>query len=250
MTEGIIFYEGASPLDGKPIVGIALPDKKSGNRKTGRMASTLIIRSDIDPITASRLGEDYSICGDCIHRGVPNPNKESGGADERSCYVMLLYVLSVYKTYKKGKYTRVSGHTALANWFEGMTVRLGSYGDPSIIPSYIWDSILSKSKGRTGYTHQFGVDNADVRADMCMISVDNLEQAEYQWSLGNRTFRVGASVSEMIRGKEILCPASEEAGKRTTCVDCKLCSGNTIKAKNIFIPSHGSGKKHYNRKVA
>jgi hypothetical protein len=54
----------------------------------------------------------------------------------------------------------------------------------------------------------------------------------------------------MIRGKEILCPASEEAGRRTTCVDCKLCSGNTIKAKNIFIPSHGGGKKHYNRKVA
>ena len=85
---------------------------------------------------------------------------------------------------------------------------------------------------------------------MCMISVDNVEQAEHQWSLGNRTFRVGANVSEMIRGKEILCPASEEAGRRTTCVDCKLCSGNTIKAKNIFIPSHGGGKKHYNRKVA
>ena len=88
MENGIIFYEGASPLDGKPIVGIALPDKKTGNSKTGRMASTLIIRSDIDPITASRLGEDYSICGDCMHRGIANPNKTSGGADERSCYVM------------------------------------------------------------------------------------------------------------------------------------------------------------------
>ena len=38
----------------------------------------------------------------------------------------------------------------------------------------------------------------------------------------------------MVKGKEILCPASEEAGRRTTCDKCKLCSGMTINAKSIL----------------
>ena len=238
-----IIYDGNSLLDGKPIVVIAIP--KSSNDKTGNMVQTFIICKDTDPITASGRGEDYSICGNCVHRGVPNFKKNSGGADKRSCYVMLLGVLSVYKAYKKGNYTLAQGHDGIAQLGADREVRLGTYGDTSAVPSYIWDSLLSKSSGRTGYTHQHNVEGADVRPDLCMISADTLEQAEYHWSLGNRTFRVGKSLDEMVKGKEILCPASEEAGRRTTCEKCKLCSGNTIKAKSIFIPAHGTGKSNY-----
>ena len=71
-----ILYEGASLLDGKPIVVIGIP--KSSNSKTGGMFQTIIMRSDIDPITASRLGEDFSVCGDCVHRGVPHTGKTGG----------------------------------------------------------------------------------------------------------------------------------------------------------------------------
>lgn len=241
--KGVILYEGASLLDGMPIVVIAIINTK--NRKNGGMIQIFIMRSDIDPITASRLGEDYSICGDCVHRGVANPNKKSGGADKRSCYVMLLMLLSIYKAYKKGKYKRLHGHTAISEWFRDELVRLGAYGDPSAVPSYIWDSVLLYTKGRTGYTHQFSTKGADVRTDMCMVSVDNLEQAKHQWELGNRTFRVGKFVTDMIRDKEVLCPASDEAGKRTTCDKCKLCSGNEIQAKSVFIPVHGNGKNNY-----
>ena len=197
-----IIYDGNSLLDGKPIVVIAIP--KSSNDKTGNMVQTFIICKDTDPITASRRGEDYSICGNCIHRGIPNHKKNSGGADKRSCYVMLLVVLSVYKAYKKGNYTLAQGHDDITKLGADREVRLGTYGDTSAVPSYVWDSLLSKSSGRTGYTHQHNV-----------------------------------------QGKEILCPASEEAGRRTTCIECKLCSGNTISAKNIFIPAHGTGKNNY-----
>ena len=238
-----IIYDGNSLLDGKPIVVIAIP--KSSNNKTGNMVQTFIICKDTDPITASRRGEDYSICGNCIHRGIPNHKKNSGGADKRSCYVMLLGVLSVYKAYKKGNYTLAQGHDGLAQLGADREVRLGTYGDTSAVPSYVWDSLLSKSSGRTGYTHQHNVEGADVRPDLCMISADTKEQAEYHWSLGHRTFRVGKSIHDMVKGKEILCPASEEAGRRTTCIECKLCSGNTISAKNIFIPAHGTGKNNY-----
>jgi hypothetical protein len=240
---GVILFEGNSLVDNKPIVIIAVEDTK--NTKNGNLIQTFIMRSDIDPITANRQGEDYSVCGDCIHRGTPNFTKNSGGADKRSCYVMLLMLLSVYKAYKKGKYKRLRGHTAISEWFRGKLVRLGAYGDPSVVASYFWDSVLLHSKGRTGYTHQFNTKGADVRTDMCMVSVDNLDQAKQQWKLGNRTFRVGGSITDMIPKEEVVCPASEEAGKRTTCDRCKLCSGSNIKAKSIFIVAHGNGKNHY-----
>jgi len=244
--QGVILFEGASGLDGKPTVVIAIKD--TTNRKTGGMVQTFIMRSDIDPITASRTGEDYSVCGDCIHRGKANPDKKSGGADDRTCYVMLLMLLSIYKAYNRGAYVKLQADQ-IPDWFEDELVRLGSYGDPMAVPSWLWDDVLSKAKGHTGYGHQFGVKGADVRPDLCMISVDNVAQAKHQWSLGNRTFRVGNSVDDMVQGSEILCPASDEAGKRTTCDKCKLGSGNQIQAKSVFIPVHGNGKNNY-RKVA
>ena len=78
-----------------------------------------------------------------------------------------------------------------------------------------------------------------------MRSADTLEEAQQAWANGERTFRVTANVNDIVQGKEIVCPASEEAGKRTTCEQCKLCSGNTINAKSIVIMAHGAGSKHY-----
>ena len=243
-----ILYEGASLLDGKPIVVIGIP--KSSNSKTGGMFQTIIMRSDIDPITASRLGEDFSVCGECVHRGVPHEG-DSGGAKKRSCYVMLLMVLSVFKAYKKGNYKRVqpvglqSMHDALADIGYGLVIRLGSYGDPAAVPSYLWESLVSKAKGRTGYSHQATLEGADYRPDLTMRSADTIQEAEQAWARGERTFRVTANVNDIVQGKEIMCPASEEAGRRTTCEQCKLCSGNTINAKSIAIVVHGTGSKHY-----
>ena len=55
---GYIIYEGASLLDGKPIVAIALTGK-STNTKTGAMIQTFIIRSDIDPLTANKIWRGF-----------------------------------------------------------------------------------------------------------------------------------------------------------------------------------------------
>ena len=237
-----IIYEDPSLLDGKPIAVIAIP--KSSNVKTGDMLQTIIIRTDIDPITASRTGEDYSICGSCVHRGKPHDG-DSGGAKERSCYVMLLMVLSVYKAYKKGNYKRISGHDAIASIGADTLVRLGTYGDPAAVPSYIWESLLTNANGHTGYSHQANIDSADYRPDLTMRSADSLDEAQAAWARGERTFRVTANARDIVQGKEILCPASNEAGNRTTCDKCKLCSGNTINAKSIVIMAHGAGSKHY-----
>ena len=58
---GFVLYEGNSVLDGKPIAAIAT--LSSSNVKTGNMIQVWIIRTDINPVEASKLGDDISICG-------------------------------------------------------------------------------------------------------------------------------------------------------------------------------------------
>jgi RecJ-like exonuclease len=81
-----------------------------------------------------------------------------------------------------------------------------------------------------------------------MLSADTIEQARLAWSQGLRTYRTVESIEEIDAQNEILCPASEQAGKRTTCEKCKLCSGSkgkAQKARSVAIPVHGAGKKHF-----
>ena len=75
-----------------------------------------------------------------------------------------------------------------------------------------------------------------------MASVDTIEEREEAKKAGWRTFRVAEKFTgeDIVLPGEILCPASEEAGKRTTCDKCGLCAGLSRKAKDIMIPVHGS----------
>ena len=240
-----IAYEGPSLYDGKPIV--VLIQVGSDNRKTGDMVQTYVIRSDIDPVTASRLGEDKSVCGDCIHMGTPNPDATKGQAIDRTCYVTLAHApLGKYKAYKAGRYSYVSGHDAIAELGRNQVVRVGTYGDPSAVPQYIWQSLTSACKGWTSYTH--GAVNPNPH--MHMTSADSAAQATRAWDRGERTFRVVSSLADIMRDKEALCPASEEAGKRSTCDRCKLCAGASIQAKSIAIVAHGTSKRKAKARVA
>ena len=239
-NQSYVIYDGPSLIDGKPIVAIA--QVKTGNRKTGDMVQTWILRSDIDPITASRTGEDSSICGDCPHKGKPS-DKATGWAVGRSCYVNLLFAPNgVYKAYKRGAYPTAQGHDAIRAIGLLRGVRLGSYGDPMAVPEYVWRSLTSGAEFVTAYTH-----GANAMPDMIMTSADNATQAKEAWDKGERTFRVISALDKLIKGKEVLCPASEEAkaasGKAVTCAACKLCGGNSIKAKSVAIVAHGASKR-------
>ena len=239
-NESYIIYEGPSMIDGAPIVCIA--QRNSGNRKTGDMVQTFIIRSDIDPITASRTGGDHAVCGTCPHRGKAHDG-DNGQAIGRTCYVTLAHApLGKYKAYKRGAYPTASGHAAIAAIGAGRMVRLGTYGDMSAIPSYVTDSLLSDAKGWTAYTHQNDCATAHTNANIYMTSADSKPAALKAWERGERTFRVIPSVDDLIKGKEILCPASDEAGKRVQCDACGLCAGASIKAKSIAIVAHGTAK--------
>lgn len=237
MNRSFIIYEGPSLIDGSPIVAIA--QVKSGNRKTGDMVQTWILRSDIDPITASRTGADSAICGDCPHKGKPS-DKATGWAKDRTCYVNLLFAPNgVYKAYKRGAYEVARVPDNIATIGLGRGVRLGSYGDPAAVPSYIWESLTRYAEFVTAYTHN----PINPMPHKIMTSADNAAQAQEAWDKGERTFRVVSDLAQIIKGKEVLCPASDEAGNRATCASCKLCGGNNIKAKSVAIVAHGASKR-------
>jgi len=249
---GFVIYEGPSLLDGSPIVAVALVGKSS-NTKTGAMLQTYILRADVDPITANRTGADVSICGECPLRGIPRPGATSGTAAHRGCYVTLMHgPRNVYATFRRGRYPVLrGGHYArdVAALGRARRVRLGTYGDPAAVPSYVWDALLSEADGHTGYTHQYRNGQSSADRGTCMASVSTEAEARESWDAGWRTFRIIADVANLVAGREILCPASAEAGKRTTCATCNLCGGANIKAKSIAIVAHGAGKNHAKRSV-
>ncbi len=226
---GYTIFEGKSPITGDDI--IAVITLKSTNIKTGNMASMWILHKDLSPIEASKEGKDESICGMCPHR------HNLGGA----CYVTLFQApLQVWKSYHKGNYPKVNDMSI----FEGMSVRFGAYGDPNVIPIDILVQLKSVVKNSTSYTHQWKTesDNESLKA-VSMASVDNKAEAKLAIENGWRYFRVTNDISDIDKATEIVCPNTT---KGIQCIDCGLCKGNTIKAKNIVIEVHGSKKKKFN----
>lgn len=239
-AQSSVIYRGPSLIDGKPIVVVAVISKR--NKKTGSMLQTYILRSDLSPCEASKTGEDYSICGNCPLRGIATSDPKRKQAEKRGCYVVLGQgPTGVYKGLERGIYPDALDLEEIAAIGAGRLVRIGSYGDGGAVPSAIWQALLSKANGWTAYSHQSGIARADVRPEIYMISADSEEQATQAWGKGQRTFRVIKDVSDVIKGKEILCPASVEAGQKTDCANCRLCAGASIKAKSIAIVAHGAG---------
>ena len=226
---GYTIFEGKSPITGDDI--IAVITLRSTNIKTGNMASMWILHKALSPIEASKEGKDESICGMCPHR------HNLGGA----CYVTLFQApLQVWKSYHKGNYPKVNDMTI----FEGMSVRFGAYGDPNVIPIDILVQLKSVVKNSTSYTHQWKTesDNESLKS-VSMASVDNKAEATLAIQNGWRYFRVTNDISDINKATEIVCPNTT---KGIQCIDCGLCKGNTIKAKNIVIEVHGSKKKKFN----
>jgi len=222
-----IIYNGPSLLDGKPIVVIATYSNR--NTKTGKVVQTYILRSDINPLEASKTGQDFSICGSCPMRGEVTTDPKRKIAKGRKCYVNLGQgVLIVFKSYNRGVYKEGDPRTMGRDRF----VRVGTYGDPAAVPSHVWDELLAECETWTAYTHQ-----KPWRPDIAMQSADSYDEAKAHWAEGRRTFRVIVDLGDIDKTNEALCPASKEAGRRVQCTACKLCKGSSL-AKSIAIVEH------------
>lgn len=229
-TNGMILYRGPSVLNGSPIVVVATGlATSSDNKKTGAMVQTWIIRDDMSPVDAVKTGADNAICGDCPHRGT-------------SCYVPVFQApLSVFKSVQRGIYPTATSADAIAEALAGKMVRLGSYGDPAAVPMWVWDAAISRASGHTGYTHQWR--KAPELARYVMASADSPSDHFAAKLLGFRVFRVRTE-TQPVEDREVICPASAEAGYKTNCATCRACGGLSARAKaDITIVAHGAASK-------
>ena len=220
---GFLFYRGASPIDGAPLIGIATLN--SDNRKTGDMVQTWILREDISPTMARSTGEDRSFCGDCPVRG--------------PCYVNWGQApASIFRAYHRGGYIDLRRKPAVMRRIvSGRVVRMGAAGDPAMIPLQHWLRVLQGADGWTGYTHQWRHPWAQPMRELCMASVESLEDQDLARSMGWRTYRIRRQ-DEPLEFNEIACP-SDTTGRK--CIDCVACDG-ALKpsAASVAIVVHGS----------
>ncbi len=236
----MIVWQGPSLIDPEQeIVCIVTGFNGTSNPKTGQMLQSWILHAHHHPAAALKSGYDYAICGRCPHRPDPLTGK-------RSCYVNIMGPSQVWNKYKRGGYEEVSlsefGHPK----FRGRAIRIGAYGDPAAVPLAVWESICYNTRMHTGYTHQWR-DCAPAYAKFCMASCESEAEVAEAEAMGYRCFHVTPENLDI--QNHILCPASEEAGKKRTCDSCGLCAGNYSDRPNrvphVRITVHGRGANLY-----
>lgn len=233
MSLGFVLYGGPSRINGAPIVVVAT--LTSENHKTGNMIQTWILSASEKPHQALQSGADDAVCGDC-----PLRPANSGG-----CYVATHQApLQVYVNWKAGKYPkldlRLRSHRSA---FRNRIVRIGAYGDPAAVPIDVFDGVLKYAAGHTGYTHQWA--RFPEYSRLLMASVHTEFEAQCAADLGWRTFRI-RTADQPVLPTEVVCPASDEAGKSRTCLECGGCNGRRNmqdRRRSFVIVNHGR-KRH------
>jgi hypothetical protein len=226
--KGAVVWEGASLLDGAPIVLIA-PLGKYVNRKTGPVVQTYIMRADIGPTDAARTGDDASVCGDCPHR------HHTGDA----CYVNLGHgPWNIWQAWQRGAYGHLDDEFLDA--IRGKLLRIGAYGDPAAVPVDVWEMLAESAGSHIGYTHQWHTAAAAGLRHLCMASVDNSLEESMAQLAGWRTFRV-------LGPQETPAPRTFQCVNDTKgiqCQDCRACYGarpdRAEQPASVWIRPHGS----------
>jgi len=225
VSNGYIIHED----DSRVIIATGF-SKASDNRKTGDMIQIWILVKSVDPVEAIKQGLDRLICGSCVHRG-------DGTGGERSCYVNAGQApLGIWRAWRAGRYPTLQ----FMDIFAGRKVRFGAYGDPVHIPLPIALAIAGVSSGHTGYTHQWRKPSLQGWKTLLMASVDTTAELLIARAMGWSTFRVSPDMDH--RTFETLC-ASERNG--TPCSVCLGCPGSRNGIQSVWIPAHGTGRRHF-----
>jgi hypothetical protein len=117
---------------------------------------------------------------------------------------------------------------------QGRYIRFGTYGEPTLIPVDLVGDMVKVSKSHTGYTHQWA--KKPEFASYFMASIHNEKQLGIAEKMGFRGF-LATSDPELVKNA-IVCPASKEAGFKSTCEKCGLCSGERKGKKHVQILEH------------
>jgi hypothetical protein len=250
MYPSAIAWEGRSLFDRAPIAVVVsnIGNVYSKNPKCGKyMAQATILRTDMHPQDAVLTGKDFSICGDCKHRGRCATNSRGVVVSTRSCYVLLQPIISVYHAVKNGSYTRmapraISEQIRRRALLRGAppALRIGTYGDPAAVPTSVWKDLASEVTVVVGYTHQWRRCDQALRSLM-MASADTQDEAREAQLIGWRTFRI-LTPGQKPASTETLC---RNVRTGTACQVCGLCRGTSLRAKHVAMPLHGSKRVHF-----
>jgi hypothetical protein len=231
----MIIWRGQSKATGASIAvhltNVSGIQRRSKNTKIGDMAQAWILPASQNPYTATKTGLDKSVCFSCSHR--PEVAQTEGAA---SCYVTTHRApLAIYKSAKGSRTVHVE---TLRDHLHQLPLRIGAYGDPAAVPVHVWRTLLSYVPGHTSYTQQW--QSQPYLRRVAMASTTTPADTRKAWRKGWRTFRTKAANEPVLQG-EIVCPASKEAGHKTTCSQCLLCDGAVgryDRRKSIVIDRH------------
>ena len=209
-------------------------ERSSSNTKTGDMVQLAILPIDNKP-TAALKNRQLPNCGDC--------------ALISTCYVNTVSLNAVYDQTVNQAVSAVPKQLRQA-------VRLGSWGDPGLLPLDLLQQLSRAAGAHTGYTHlwqQIGQEYSQV----LMASIDHLtakkqgltvqELKQLAWDKGYRTYTI-LQPGEQQSAQERSCLY---VSNNTQCRYCMLCNGAGSK-RSIAAPLHGPASKQiaYTRSAA
>ena len=175
---------------------------------------------------------DQAVCFDC-------PFSQNRGCYTAKIEQYMGFLSSLRSIGKKQQWEDIPEYSdsiaqQIVNMAKGRYVRLGTYGEPSLIPLPLMSQVCGASKSWTGYTHQYM--RKPEYAPYLMASLHSDRQMTYAERLGFRAF---IASKERLAKPFVNCPASNEAGFKSTCSACGLCSGTSGKgSKSVWILEH------------
>lgn len=115
---------------------------------------------------------------------------------------------------------------------QGTFVRFGTYGEPSLHPFKLIEDMVNVANNWTGYTHQW------MRNELGRFFMASVHDAQGQAQASDKGYR-SYIATETKLSEYVNCPASKEAGYKSSCSKCGLCSGTEGKGnKSIYILNH------------
>jgi hypothetical protein len=215
--------------------------KLSATKKLGGRFIVQTYHYDLQQVINNDLTMDKENCLDCPFSYNQNNGKSGGCYTHKGNMLMGLKskLRTLNKQYKLGllgsNYSNVL--PTLNDYAKDINislVRFGSYGEAITLPLDLLNGLSKLAKRKTGYTHQWNKPEYKDYSKFLMASTHNIFEANIANDLGFRTFNVGTIENS------IMCPSSPtiQKDKRVPCANCGLCAGNSISAKNIYIPKH------------
>ena len=200
-------------------------ERSSSNSKTGDMVQLAILPIDSKPTKALKTRQ-LPNCGDC--------------ALISTCYVNTVSLNAVYDQ------TVNQTVAAVPKRFRA-PIRLGSWGDPGLLPIDLLQQLSRTAGAHTGYTHLWQEIEQEY-SQLLMASIDHLtakkqgltvdQLKRLAWDKGYRTYTI-LQPGEKQSAQERSCLY---VSNNTQCRYCKLCNGAGSQ-RSIAAPLHGPNNK-------